>query len=641
MKRAIAGFALLLSCAFAAAAQTTAFNYQGSLNSGGTPANGNHDFEFALFDSLAGGTQLGSTLTRSNVAVSTGVFSVSLDFGSQFPGATRFLEIRVRPSGGGAFTPLAPRQPFTSSPYSIRSLNATQLGGIAANEYVLTSDTRLSDARLPTAGSSFYIQNQNVGPQPLTNFNISGSGTAAGRLTGGLVNSLNGYEIGFDRVLSAEGSNTSVGFSAGRVNTGTFNTYFGNNAGATLVENRFANSFFGANAGASNTGNGNSFFGSSSGLDNTSGFESSFFGRFSGASNTQGHGNTFIGSYSGQSNTTGIGNVAVGYFAGSDLTTGNNNTLIGPNADVSTGDLMRATAIGINALVAQSDSLVLGSINGVNGATADTNVGIGTTAPARRLHVANGISGAASISSSDFVIEDNSSAFQHFLTPNDIESGILFGDVTDIIAGGLIFNNAATNNGIQFRSGGNTTRMTLTGSGNLGIGTTTPDDKLDVTGSIRVSILGVAGPTPLCRNASNQISLCSSSGRYKSNINPFSAGLSLVRQLRPVSFNWREGGTLDLGLVAEDVAKIEPLLTTTNANGEIEGVKYDRVGVVLVNAVQEQQAQIETQQKVIREQSATIVRLESEIDEQRSELIALKSLICSQNPTAGICSPRK
>ena len=105
-------------------AQTTAFNYQGSLNSGGTPASGNHDFEFALFDAASGGAQLGSMLTQNSVAVTNGIFAVSLDFGSQFPGANRFLEIRVRQAGGGAFTQLTPRQPVTSAPYAVKSLSA-------------------------------------------------------------------------------------------------------------------------------------------------------------------------------------------------------------------------------------------------------------------------------------------------------------------------------------------------------------------------------------------------------------------------------------------------------------------------------------------------------------------------------------
>src|SRR6266487_3576921 len=92
------GFLLIFICASSVRAQqTTAFTYQGKLTDGGNPANGNYDLQFALFDSAAGGTQIGSTLTRSSVAVSGGVFTVQLDFGvSAFPGANRFLEIGVR-----------------------------------------------------------------------------------------------------------------------------------------------------------------------------------------------------------------------------------------------------------------------------------------------------------------------------------------------------------------------------------------------------------------------------------------------------------------------------------------------------------------------------------------------------------------
>ena len=71
-----------------------------------------------------GGAQLGSTITQSGIAVTNGIFSVSLDFGNQFPGAGRFLEIRVRPSGGGALTTLAPRHAIISTPYAVKSLSS-------------------------------------------------------------------------------------------------------------------------------------------------------------------------------------------------------------------------------------------------------------------------------------------------------------------------------------------------------------------------------------------------------------------------------------------------------------------------------------------------------------------------------------
>src|ERR1700730_11805642 len=87
-------FFLLLNVVTTVAQQTTSFTYQGRLTDGGTPANGNYDLQFALFDNSAGGTQVGATQTLSTVLVVNGVFTVNLDFGAgSFPGASRFLEI--------------------------------------------------------------------------------------------------------------------------------------------------------------------------------------------------------------------------------------------------------------------------------------------------------------------------------------------------------------------------------------------------------------------------------------------------------------------------------------------------------------------------------------------------------------------
>src|SRR5712664_3436414 len=117
---------LVLLSPSGAFAQTTGFTYQGRLTDGGTAANGNYDLQFALFDSLSGGTQIGSTQTLNTVAVTGGVFTVSLNFGANsFSGADRFMEISARPSGAGSFTLLTPRQPVTATPYAVRSANAS------------------------------------------------------------------------------------------------------------------------------------------------------------------------------------------------------------------------------------------------------------------------------------------------------------------------------------------------------------------------------------------------------------------------------------------------------------------------------------------------------------------------------------
>src|SRR2546422_10002201 len=101
--------ALVLILNASAFAQATGFTYQGRLTDGGTAANGNYDLQFQLFDSPSGGTQVGSTQTLNVVAVSAGIFTVTLDFGANaFPGASRFLGISARLTGAGAFTPLTP-----------------------------------------------------------------------------------------------------------------------------------------------------------------------------------------------------------------------------------------------------------------------------------------------------------------------------------------------------------------------------------------------------------------------------------------------------------------------------------------------------------------------------------------------------
>jgi hypothetical protein len=72
--------------------------------------------------------------------------------------------------------------------------------------------------------------------------------------------------------------------------------------------------------------------------------------------------------------------------------------------------------------------------------------------------------------------------------------------------------------------------------------------------------------------------------------------LDLISRLQPISFSWKADGRRDLGLGAEDVATVEPLLVTHNDNGQIEGVKYDHLNVVLINAIKQQQRQIEALQ---------------------------------------------
>ncbi|HYF16105.1 MAG TPA: hypothetical protein VD971_13635 [Phycisphaerales bacterium] len=141
MRTAITALAFLAAPALAQPL-TTAFTYQGELRESGTPASGAHDFQFLLFTAPAGGMQLGATLCADDVAVTDGTFSALLDFGAQFAGQTRYLEVHVRPDTGTncsdttGFVALSPRQQITAAPASTYALLAGSASS-AANAFTL------------------------------------------------------------------------------------------------------------------------------------------------------------------------------------------------------------------------------------------------------------------------------------------------------------------------------------------------------------------------------------------------------------------------------------------------------------------------------------------------------------------------
>jgi hypothetical protein len=137
MKKTIIHLATVAVLTFpcSALSQGTAFTYQGRLNIGASPASGIYDLRFAVFDAASGGAQQGSSVTNSAVNVSNALFTVVLDFGNQFPGTNRWLDIGVRTNGGTTFTPLSPRQQFTPTPYAIMAANAA----LAANATLASS----------------------------------------------------------------------------------------------------------------------------------------------------------------------------------------------------------------------------------------------------------------------------------------------------------------------------------------------------------------------------------------------------------------------------------------------------------------------------------------------------------------------
>ena len=166
--------------------------------------------------------------------------------------------------------------------------------------------------------------------------------------------------------------NAFLGFGGSTITTGSSNTATGSQA---LSQN---------GAGSQNTA-----IGASALLSNTSGFTNTTVGTGALNLNTTGSNNTASGGLALEANTTGSYNTAHGISSLLNNTTGYFNTAIGYLAgpDSANPSLNNSTAIGSLATVTASNSMVLGSIAGVNGAGSNTNVGIGTTAPAFSLDV--------------------------------------------------------------------------------------------------------------------------------------------------------------------------------------------------------------------------------------------------------------
>lgn len=251
-------------------------------------------------------------------------------------------------------------------------------GGIAGAIVDADGDTKIQVEASPDedvihfdmAGTEFFRMDNGR----LEVFNTGSSvfmGAGAGA-NDDLVNNQN-VAIGYQSLYSnTEGYwNTATGYRSLFSNTiGIFNT---SNGYSSLVSNT--------------EGKWNTATGFYSLQDNTTGWHNTATGAHSLENNTTASYNTANGFKALYSNTTGGYNTAIGTWALGNNTTGYFNTAVGYYANVGSGNLTNATAIGAKAIVSQSNSLVLGAIAGVNGASTSTNVGIGTTAPDFPLHI--------------------------------------------------------------------------------------------------------------------------------------------------------------------------------------------------------------------------------------------------------------
>jgi hypothetical protein len=431
-----------------------------------------------------------------------------------------------------------------------------------------------------------------------------------------------------------------------------FNTFLGYQAGKNVVSGAQYNTFIGYQAGfssstaASSTADYNTAIGYRALFNNTTGFSNTALGSFALYRNTTGSQNTAVGHEALYYNTTGSSNTAVGHEALYYNTTGSSNTAVGnmtlfynttgfANIAIGSGALFQNTTGSSNTAVGNSalESNTTGSNNTAVGYVAGKYISDSTTSNATSTysvylgaHTRASFSGATNEivigygavgAGSNSVVLGNDSITRTILkgnvgigTTTPSQRLTVVGNI-GIQAGANAFIGTLDNYALSLRTN-NTDRIFITNAGNVGIGTTAPSTRLAVAGLTSSQ----AGRT-ICSDPSGNFyyyvgSCVSSSIKYKTNIQNLGIGLETLLKLRPVTFEFKKDyggydGTIHMGFIAEEVEKVSPLLVDYN-NGEVSGVRYNEMTALIVKSIQEQQKEIEDLKKEVEELKRIITR---------------------------------
>src|SRR5579863_7911812 len=356
---------------------------------------------------------------------------------------------------------------------------------------------------------------------------------------------------------------------------------------------------------------GDTAYGSLALYDDTTGQYNTAVGWWTLYFNSTGSFNVGLGAQALFYTTTGQSNTGVGTSAGftndASNMTGSNNTFLGAGAEPSTGSLNNATAIGANAEVDESNALVLGSINGVNGQTVSTKVGIGTTKPQFPLQVEGNSNTSTGVQTR--TINDSTSGKSYALDSLVAGGGAVN---TEMLADGLGTGPLGTpggvfgtfsNNPIGFITG-NALRMSISSayiltSVGVGIGAV-PDSLLTVNGSADKPGGGSWGTY--------------SDGRLKTVKGGFTDGLSQVMKIHPVHYRYKPDNAMGIrdtdehiGVVAQDVQKVIPEAVTENSKGYLL-VNNDPIIWTMLNAIKEQQEEVQHEQAASKQQQAELAK---------------------------------
>jgi len=208
-------------------------------------------------------------------------------------------------------------------------------------------------------------------------------------------------------------------------------------------------------------------------------------------------------------------------------------------------------------------------------ANYDGNVGIGTTNPQAKLHVANGTLRTWTPTSGTSAIFESTANNRSFVTITGAnEAELWFGNASTQTLGRIRYEMAGNNMEFWTSQG---QKMVINSAGNVGIGNTTPSTyKLDVVGTIR---------------ATGDV-IAFSDIRVKENIKTIDNALDKVKSLRGVEYNKIDNPEKSIGVIAQEIEEVIPEVVKEDDQG-MKSVAYGNITAVLIEAIKEQQKQID------------------------------------------------
>ncbi len=412
------------------------------------------------------------------------------------------------------------------------------------------------------------------------------------------------------------GGNTAEGQAAlFGLSSGTYNTAVGVFSLRTNTEGNF-NTAVGAGTLLLSTGDENTATGAGALLSNTEGIQNTANGAFSLFNNSTGNFNTANGRVALFSNIEGEANTAIGAFALFSNTDGFANTASGANALFSNTSGEANTATGFDALINNT----LGDSNTAAGylALAFNTTGSFNTASGNNALAAN-TTGGGNTATGESALYSNAEGDGN--TANGV--GALFSNTTggDNTAIGYeaLFNSTGVNNiALGVLAGDNVT----TADNVIAIG----HPGANVSGSCYIGNIFGAPVDPgsavyVVVDSNGKLGTIASSKRFKEEIQPMDKASEALLSLKPVTFRYKnyENSPLRFGLIAEEVAEVNPDLVARDKNGEIYTVRYDQINAMLLNEFLKEHKKVEEQESKIDKQQATIAELKSIVaDQQKS-----------------------